>query len=280
MYLLGTIIIVYELKELSSPSYSAREKQFNLSDSHKSKISNKLRNPMTSLLGFLKLTHKKLEDIVFPKLNSIDEKCERAIKQINNNFEIMITEGTQIAIAVEDILLEENSEASDLSNDSSLSLNRCFMSEILNQIALETAPLFRDKNSRLLLDIVHIISAQLDCDREEIKYVFLNLLARISNLDEFNVAICHARLIGDRIVITVGELSSLLSHDETMSIINKLYNLIGKSEKREPPSKEMGLTTIQEILQKYNGSISLEQVDSLRNRYKFYVVTLPNQANY
>jgi methyl-accepting chemotaxis protein len=280
MHLLGTIIIVYELNELSSPSYSAREKYFNLSDISKSEVYNKLRNPMTSILGFLKLTHKKLEDVVFPKLNSTDEKDERTIKQINNNFEIMIEEGTQIAIAVENILLEENSEASDLSNDASLSLNRYFMSEVLSQIALETAPLFREKNSSLILDIVHIISAQLDCDREEIKYVFLNLLTRISNLDEFNVAICHARLVGDRIVVTVGELSSLLSHNETMSIINNLYNLIGKSEQTKPPSKDLGLTTIQEILQKYNGSISLEQIDSLRNRYKFYVVNLPNHTNY
>ena len=60
-------------------------------------------------------------------------------------------------------------------------------------------------------------------------------------------------------------------------MVSDVYNLIGAVENTPQPSREMGLAKVQEVLQKYNGTVSLEQVDSLRNRSKFYIVTLPNK---
>ena len=88
---------------------------------------------------------------------------------------------------------------------------------------------------------------------------------------------CHARLINGRIAVTIGEVNALLSHKQILSIVSDVYNLINDIENPTQPSREIGLAKVQEILQKYNGTVSLEQVDSLRNRSKFYIVTLPNK---
>lgn len=164
-------------------------------------------------------------------------------------------------------------------DDSETKIEKVLITDILNQVNLETLPLFKEKDSRLIFDIVESSRAAIECDREELVYVFSNLLTRISNfLNPSRVAVCHARLINGRIAVTIGEVNALLSHKQILTIVSDVYNLIDAVENIPQPSREMGLAKVQEVLQKYNGTVSLEQVDSLRNRCKFYIVTLPNKV--
>ena len=285
MQFLGMIVVVWQATSPILSGYSSYESSDDTSATNNSydttairnEISVSLRTPMTSLLGFLKLTKGKLDGVIFPKLNIGDDESQRTIRQITNNFEVMITESTQIAMAIENIIDGQTLNPEQI-DDSVAKTEKVLVTDILNQVNLETLPLFKEKDSRLIFDIVESSRAAIECDREEIAYVFTNLLTRISNfLNPSRIAVCHARLINDRIAITIGEVNALLSHKQILSIVSDVYNLIGAVENIPQPSREMGLAKVQEVLQKYNGTVSLEQVDSLRNRSKFYIVTLPNK---
>jgi signal transduction histidine kinase len=279
---LGIVVVIWESSNHALPLYSS-EAEYNAAISNsvykdiaiRNQVANNLRIPMTSMLGFLKLTKGKLDGVIFPKLTSVDQESRSAIRQISNNFEIMISESTQIAVAIENIL-EDQTSGSEMLNDLKQKLEIVFVSDILNQVHLETVTLFKEKNSTLIFDIVDLGSASIECNREEILYVFTNLLTRTANLlNQSRFAVCHARIVNNQIAVTIGKLNALLSHKQILSILNDVYKLVKNIGHDQKPSRDAGVMTIQDILHKYNGTISLERVESLRNRYEFYVVTLP-----
>jgi hypothetical protein len=283
MQFLGMIVVVWKSISPILSGYSSDESYHSPNNNNydasdiRDEISTSLRTPMTSLLGFLKLTKGKLDGVIFPKLNARDDEAQRIVRQISNNFEVMITESTQIAMAIEDIL-NTRTPTNDPIDDSEQKIERILIDDILNQVNLETLSLFKEKDSRLIFDIVESRRAIIECNREEIAYVFSNLLTRVANfLNPSRIAVCHATLINARIAVVIGEVNSLLSNKQILSIVCDVYKLIDNIDNTNLPSREMALTSIQDILQKYDGTVSLEQVDSFRNRCKFYVVTLPNK---
>ena len=236
MQFLGMIVVVWQATSPILSGHSLNESSYNSYDIEtnnnygttaiRNEISASLRTPMTSLLGFLKLTKGKLDGVIFPKLNIGDDESQRTVRQINNNFEVMITESTQIAMVIENIIDGQTSNPEQI-DDSETKVEKVLITDILNQVNLETLPLFKEKDSRLIFDIVESSRAAIECDREEIAYVFTNLLTRISNfLNPSRIAVCHARLINDRIAITIGEVNALLSHKQILTALLDLRGLM------------------------------------------------------
>ncbi len=270
---LGTVIVVCESIKLTLPPYDLLSQPTPEIDISR-QVSHKIRKPMTSLLSFLKFTQKKLEDTVFPKLSSTDDNTQHTIRQISSNLEVMISEGTEIAKSIGNIFPDETSNNNQLLNDLLEKSSTFACSKLLEQVNLEVGLLCQQKSNKLIFDI-DINSTEIQGSYEEIKYVLVNLLTRIANLNEFKVAIFHAKIVNNQVVCVIGKLNSLLTNDQMSSIVNRLYKSFGKSGHRVMPSRGTGLSNLQGILEKYDGSISVEWVDSIRERYKFYILTLP-----
>lgn len=239
----------------------------------------KMRVSITSLLGFLKLTRKKLDESIFSNLVYSDNKTKRSVQQIQDNLEVMISEGEQIAKSIVDISAESlaNQTLLDngLSTPSTITIN---VADFLNNLNLETANLFAQKSNNILWE-VNTNTAKIALDDSEIKYILTNLLNQIANNHEFRTAVFHATAIENQVVFTIGKVSSLISKTQIFSIIDHLNSSTLNQEQRTTLSKGMGLMIAQEILQKYGGDISIEWVDSIRERYKFYIITLPIAAS-
>jgi signal transduction histidine kinase len=233
----------------------------------------KMRVSITSLLGFLKLTRKKLDESIFSNLVYSDNKTKRSAQQIQDNLEVMISEGEQIAKSIVEISTKSLSNQTLL--DNSLSTQSVVtVAEFLNNLNVETANLFSQKSNNILWE-VNTNTAKIAVDDSEIKYILTNLLNQIANNHEFRTAVFHATTIENQVVLNIGKVSSLISRTQIFSIIDHLNSSTLNQEKRTTLSKGMGLMIAQEILQKYGGDISIEWVDSIRERYKFYTITLP-----
>jgi len=233
----------------------------------------KMRVSITSLLGFLKLTRKKLDESIFSHLVYSDNKTKRSVKQIQDNLEVMISEGEQIAKSIVDISAESLANQTLLDNRLSTQ-STINVADFLNNLNLETTNLFAQKSNNILWE-VNTNTAQIAVDDSEIKYILTNLLNQIANNHEFRTAVFHATAIENQVVFTIGKVSSLISRTQIFSIIDHLNSSTLNQEQRTTLSKGMGLMIAQEILQKYGGDISIEWVDSIRERYKFYTITLP-----
>ncbi|MFB2967510.1 AAA family ATPase, partial [Aerosakkonema sp. BLCC-F183] len=69
-----------------------------------STVSHELRTPLTSVLGFAKLILKKLDDAILPVVPESDRKAQRACKQVNQNINIIISEGERLTNLINDVL--------------------------------------------------------------------------------------------------------------------------------------------------------------------------------
>ncbi|BBC25882.1 PAS domain-containing protein [Pseudanabaena sp. ABRG5-3] len=233
----------------------------------------KMRVSITSLLGFLKLTRKKLDESIFSNLVYSDNKTKRSAQQIQDNLEVMISEGEQIAKSIVEISAKSLSHQTLLDNRLSKQ-SVVTVTEFLNNLKVETANLFTQKSNNILWE-VNTNTTQITVDDSEIKYILTNLLNQIANNHEFRTVVFHATTIENQVVLNIGKVSSLISRTQIFSIIDHLNSSTLNQEKRTTLSKGMGLMIAQEILQKYGGDISIEWIDSIRERYKFYTITLP-----
>ncbi|NUN64429.1 hypothetical protein HCU40_06630 [Pseudanabaena biceps] len=234
-------------------------------------ISQKLNKPITSLLGFLKLTQKKLEENIFPRISSSDPRAKRNIQQIHQNLESMIVEGTQIAKSVAEIIQHKNPHSEVESVRLLSKISKSSITKIIEQVRWESEKVFVSQNSNLIVDN-SVANVEVNGDYEGIKYVVHNLINRIAH-SNLRTGVIQARIVDGRVTIIIGKLSSLLPKSQILSILQNL-NVSPVGSQSKLISRGTGLLKIQKLLHEYGGTISVELIDASRERYKFYIVTL------
>ena len=63
-----------------------------------------MRTPLTSVLGFAKITKKRLEEKIFPITDKSDPKTVKTIEQISGNLDVVISEGERLTNLINDVL--------------------------------------------------------------------------------------------------------------------------------------------------------------------------------
>ncbi len=69
-----------------------------------STVSHELRTPLTSVLGFAKIIKKRLEDRIFPLVQSDDRKVRSTIQQVGDNLKVVVSEGERLTKLIDDVL--------------------------------------------------------------------------------------------------------------------------------------------------------------------------------
>jgi methyl-accepting chemotaxis protein len=287
--LVGIIIIAKATD--SSISLNSQNNNLTLNQSllnsakYRQEVSQKLRIPMTSLLGFLKLTQQKLTESIMPKIGSPDDKTKRAMQQVSQNLEVMISEGTLIAKAIGEVLRDDDQIMAIRPISEALKL--VAIAKILHQVHSEAVDLCHQKNTQLLfeanVDTATIQTAEHDVAKD-LLYVFNNLLHRVLLTANYSNMIFHAQLRNHQVVITIGKVNLGLSHAQIADLANKLYAAVSNSlsistKPKHQTTQGNGLMTIQNIIQKYGGNVATELIESNRESYQFYVLTLPIISN-
>jgi signal transduction histidine kinase len=67
-------------------------------------VSHELRTPLTSVVGFAKINRRRLGETVFPAVPPGDPKVERAVRQVGDNLDIIVTEGERLTSLINDLL--------------------------------------------------------------------------------------------------------------------------------------------------------------------------------
>ena len=275
--LLGKIIIIYPEHQtndlIESNMYVPFEKiSNNIKDNGRQDLSQKLSMSMVSLLSFLKLTKKKLEDTIFPKLASTDIKALKNIQQIEQNLESMIADGTQLAKSIKEAFSEDTGANKEAHlNKLAQQDSKFYVAEAMENIVAKAEKLFTSKSSNLILEN-DIRLVTIEINREQFTYIINLLLSRVAHNKQFRTVLVQAKVVDDHVFVVIGKVSSLLTRSQLTSILNKITNPIRLQGLNRTPTKGMGLSNIQQILDKYSGSIAVEWVDSNRESYKFYVL--------
>lgn len=282
-YELLAIIITAHIDDnatsLNLQNYSISPNQSLLiSSKYREEITQKLRIPMTSLLGFLKVTQQKLESSILPKVIAADDKTKRSVQQVSQNLEVMISEGMLIAKAIGEVLQEHHQGRDAKSSSVSQVVS---IAQLLKRFHSEALNLCHQKNCQLVFsDFVDNAMTQPSEHNisEDLLYVLHNLLYRLLLTANYGNIIFNARLINQRLVITIARVNLALSTGQVNLLMDKLYTAIAANKatrKNNQVAQGSGLTKIQNILEKYGGTTALEILESNRESHQFYVLTLP-----
>jgi signal transduction histidine kinase/DNA-binding response OmpR family regulator len=215
-------------------------------------VSHELRTPLTSVLGFAKIIRKKLEEVVIPAVKADDGKTMKALKQINGNIGIIVSEGERLTHLINDVLDLAKMEAGKISwNMQSVSI-----SEIVKHAISATSALFEQKGLKILMDVDEILP-DIAGDRDRLIQVVINLISNAVKFTEKGFVICSAKLINGEIRVSITDSGIGISEEDQPKVFEK-FKQVGDALTDRPTGSGLGLPICKEIIEHHRGRLWVE----------------------
>ncbi|MCA1991109.1 MAG: response regulator [Coleofasciculus sp. S288] len=235
-----------------------------------STVSHELRTPLTSILGFAKIVSKKLEDTIFPKVQAPEAKTQRAIKQVAQNIDIMVSEGERLTKLINDVLDIAKMEAGRID------WNMQYFSahELIERATSATFALFEQKGIELIIDVQENLSDILG-DRDRLLQVVINLISNALKFTDEGSVTCRASCTDDEITISVIDTGIGIPEADQPKIFEK-FKQVGNPLTDKPKGTGLGLSICQQIVKHHGGKIWVESQLGQGSTFSF---TLPLNAS-
>lgn len=224
----------------------------NLKTDFISTVSHELRTPMTSILGFAKIIKKKLEKNVFPLCETKDRKSERAIIQVQDNIDIIVSEGQRLTELINDVLDIAKMESGKI-EWKKVQVN---LTEVINSSTQTTRPLWATKDLNVLLEIEEDLPL-IYGDRDRLVQVMVNLLSNAVKFTASGPIVCRAGVKGDSIVVCVEDSGTGISPEDQKKIFAR-FKQAGDTLTGKPRGTGLGLPICKQIVEHHQGEIWVE----------------------
>ncbi|MHC1790099.1 sensor histidine kinase [Solidesulfovibrio sp.] len=232
-------------------------------------VTHDLRTPLTSVMGFAKLTRREFSKEFMP-FSEVSDTLRRKGARIADNLRIIENEGLRLTRLVNDFLDLSKIEAGRLDwNDRSVD-----PAEVV-RMAVEAVGGEYEQNERLALvvDVAEPLPPlQLDPDR--LVQVLVNLLTNAArHTHEGEVTLSARSLPGGRVELRVDDTGSGIEEKERERIFDKFYQARnGDTQTGERRGTGLGLAICKHIVERYGGGIRAE---ARSPRGTSFVVELP-----
>lgn len=234
-------------------------------------VSHELRTPLTSILGFTRVIQRRLARSIIPGLKSDDPKVANAVTQVNENIDIILTEGARLTTLINNLLDLEKIEAGEMSWNKA----PVHPANLLTQAGDATASLLEGKDLAFEVDIEPDLPA-VDADRDRIVQVLINLVSNAVKFTPPQGAIrCEAKRAGAGFVeLAVADTGMGIAPEEQPKIFEK-FRQVGDTLTDKPTGTGLGLAICKEIVEHHGGTIRVESETGQGSRFSF---TLPVAA--
>ena len=253
-----------------------------MKDDFISTVSHELRTPLTSVLGFTKVIRKKLEEVVFPQIQSGDTKTDRTIQQINDNINIIVSEGERLTALINDVLDLSKMEAGKIE----WRLESAPIPGILEQAIAATASLFENKGINIIKDIAPGLPL-VSCDRDRIVQVAINLLSNALKFTDSGSVTVTARRSQvneskaengqDFVTVSIVDTGIGISEKDINNVFDK-FKQVGDTLTERPKGSGLGLPICQQILEHHGGKIWVESSLGKGSTFSFVLPVLSGNS--
>jgi len=214
-----------------------------------STVSHELRTPLTSVLGFAKLIDKKLEDVVFPAVNTEDGKTQRAVKQVGNNIGIIVSEGERLTALINDVLDIAKMEAGKIE----WKREPLKVEEVMEHAIAATSALFQSKGLVLNKDI-EVGLPKITGDRDRLIQVIINLISNAVKFTPQGSVTCKIHKTDQQIIISVIDTGIGIAPENRLKVFDK-FRQIGDTLTEKPTGTGLGLPICKQIVEHHGGQI-------------------------
>ena len=231
-----------------------------------SMVSHELRTPLTSILGFTKIIRKKLEGAIFPAIATEDKKIHKAIRQVEDNIDIIMSEAERLTALINDVLDLSKLEAGKIE----WKADPVSVAQVIEQATAATSALFEAKRLELVTDIEEELP-EIIGDRDRIVQVVINLISNAVKFTEKGSVTCRVRKINNAIVISVIDTGVGIAETDQSKVFEQ-FKQIGDTLTDKPKGTGLGLPISKQIVEHHGGEIWVESELGKGSNFSF---TLP-----
>ncbi|MFK8007128.1 MAG: ATP-binding protein [Saprospiraceae bacterium] len=217
-----------------------------------STVSHELRTPLTSVIGFAKIIKKRLGERILPFVQTEEKKTHRAIRQVNQNLDVVISEGERLTTLINTVLDLAKIEAGRLD----WNMESTPIEGIIKQATAATSSLFEQKSLPLNLEIEEELPL-LNADKDRLVQVVINLISNaVKFTDEGEVRIKAYRQNGS-IIVGVKDSGIGITKEDLPKVFEK-FKQVGDTLTDKPKGTGLGLPICKEIIEHHKGDIWVE----------------------
>jgi len=237
-----------------------------------STVSHELRTPLTSVLGFAKIIKKRLEEKIFPTINSVDSKINKTAQQISENLDVVIAEGQRLTNLINDVLDLAKIEAGKME----WNMEPVTIPEILDRAIAVTSTLFQQKNLRLEKHVEEdfpFVSA----DKDKLIQVVVNLLSNAVKFTNKGSVTCSIYRNKDEIIVGIADTGIGIAPKDHAAVFEQ-FKQVGDTLTDKPKGTGLGLPICKEIIEHHGGKIWLESELGKGSAFFFSLPLIPQRA--
>lgn len=230
-------------------------------------VSHELRTPLTSILGFSMIISKRFKELIVPNIKSGEKKTDRAVKQIEDNLNIIVSEGERLTNLINDVLDLAKIEAGQID----WKMDQISIADVIEQAAAATSAPFAHKKEVEFIKELEENLPNIIGDKDELVQVVINLLSNSFKFTDKGYVRCTTTREGENIVISITDTGVGIAkrdHDEVF----KKFRQAGDTLTGKPQGTGLGLPICKEIVEHHGGKI---WVESEPGRGSTFTFTLP-----
>jgi len=234
-----------------------------------STVSHELRTPLTSVLGFAKLIQKKLQESIFPAVQSDDKKTLRAMRQVEENIGIIVSEGQRLTTLINDVLDVAKMEAGKID----WKMQPLNLAEVVDRAMAATSALYEQKGLEAIRD-VELNLPEIMGDRDRLIQVVINMISNAIKFTDTGSVTCRARYLDDVMTLSVIDTGMGISEADQPKVFEK-FKQVGDTLTDKPTGTGLGLPICKQIIEHHGGKI---WVESELGKGSTFLFTLPCSA--
>jgi signal transduction histidine kinase/HAMP domain-containing protein len=234
-----------------------------------SSVSHELRTPLTSVLGFAKLIQKKLEEVIFPLIPTEDKKVQRTIRQVGENIEIIVSEGTRLTKLINEVLDIAKMEAGKVD----WRMEPTTIKEIVDRAMAATSALFEQKGLKAVKEIEDNLPT-IVADKDRLIQVVINLISNAVKFQNSGAVTCRVRREADMLKVSIVDQGIGIAKEDLPKVFEK-FKQVGDTLTKKPQGTGLGLPISKEIVEYHGGDITVESELGVGTIFSFTVPIAP-----
>jgi PAS domain S-box-containing protein len=227
-------------------------------------VSHEMRTPLTSVLGFAKVIRKRLAEQIVPHLDAREPKTARAVRQVEENLDIVVAESLRLTTLIDDVLHLAQIESGRIEWTS----EAVAVTEVIERAMAATEASSREKGVVMRTEIEPALP-DLVGDRERLVQALTNLLSNAVKFTEpGGSVICRAQRSGDEVVLSVADTGIGIAPKDQAKVFEHFVQL-GDTLTDKPTGTGLGLPICKQIIEHHGGRIWVESEPGRGSTFSF-----------